>query len=1164
MHRPWLTVMVLAVAAGMAMQLFAPHLTGLAWVIQLAIVAASARLQDRGAVQGLAILVSIALLLPALLQAGSPHSFPDHTLAMLAGVWLLAFLVLRNPRHGVASQARQLQQAFAAAPIGVVLVDNDGRIFHANRAALAFIGHDASQLTGMSVRDFLTDVDIDNAGELLAELRSGVRSGVQFEKRFEHADGRELWALLYVSMVMDAAGRPQFTVVQVLDITARRRDERALRDSESRFRGITEHAADITFVIADDDTLSYTNPALPRLLGPAQDEVLGTPVQALLNAADRNAFQQGLDQARAADGQPVTLPRVRLDAGSDADEIMEVRLTGMSGNSGVAGVVANCRVITEQLAMERALRRNQARFATVFHASPDGILITRCRDGRVMDFNAAFARLTGISREQGLGRPEHDLGIWPTDSRVSDPLARARDADHVPARLNPPGGAPRAVEVTARNIEIGDEPCVLTVVRDVTDRAQAEAALGESEARFRRVFQESPDALVISGLDEATVQDVNRSMLRMTGLEREQLIGMPVAQLGLWGDAAQHPGNARRIAEQGAFSDFDVTLATAGGGRVPVLASATRVDIDGRPAVITVAKDMRELRRAEAELRLSEQRFRDAFEYAPIGMLLVDPDGRLLQANRFICELLNTDRASLTGTDLAALLPPEEVDELRSGLERLSSGELPLLRTEGQMLRSDGIPVWTNRHAVLQRDARGEPLYYIVQVADLTEVKNSQAQMERLAFYDTLTELANRRLFNDRLEQAVKRATRSGIPAALLYLDLDQFKRVNDTLGHDSGDALLKEVARRLQSCVRQEDTVGRPGGDEFTVLLAEVRDARAAGTVAEHILEVLRAPVRVAGHDLVVTTSIGITLTPDDGREPNQLTKNADLAMYRAKERGRNNYQFYAEDMNTRAMERLTLESELREGLARDQFELYFQPKVHLASRQVVGAEVLIRWRHPERGLVMPGEFIAVAEETGVINDIGRWVVSETCRRGARLQALGVPHFKLAVNISARQFRDPELATSLAACLSAAELDASWLELEITETMLMADLDETRSVVEGLRALGVKIAIDDFGTGHSSLNYLKRLPIHGLKVDRTFVGDIPDSSDDKAITAAVIAMAHELNLEVVAEGVETEAQLAFLSDHGCEFGQGFLFGAPQPFDVLADSLRPGVHKIAG
>jgi diguanylate cyclase (GGDEF)-like protein len=511
---------------------------------------------------------------------------------------------------------------------------------------------------------------------------------------------------------------------------------------------------------------------------------------------------------------------------------------------------------------------------------------------------------------------------------------------------------------------------------------------------------------------------------------------------------------------------------------------------------------------------------------------------------------------------ISRLVPDDDRDKYNDLMQRLGRGHQATLRTEQRMLCADGAEIWTNMHVVLLRSQDGEPAYGIVQIADITEMKHSQQRMERMAFYDILTDLANRRLFYDRLSQAIEYTTRNNRLAALLYLDLDQFKRVNDTLGHEAGDTLLRTVAERLSHNVRQEDTVARPGGDEFTVLLYNIGKPEDAGHVAEKILNELRRPITVAGEQLVMTTSIGISIIPSDGTDPKQLMSNADLAMYRAKEQGRNQFQFYSKEMNTNAAHRLKTENELRAALERQEFELYYQPKVRLSDLQIVGVECLLRWHHPERGLLLPGEFIEVAEETGTIVDLGKWVIETACSAATQLAHEAGEPICTAVNISPRQFRDVELVSTVQRCLAQTGLDPDNLEIEITETMLMDDVEAASATVCDLHDLGVRLAIDDFGTGYSSLNYLKKFPIDTIKVDRSFVADIPESQDDMAITAAVIAMARRLHLAVVAEGVQTREQLEFLQQHECEFAQGFLFSQAVPLEALKQLLVPNVRLL--
>ena len=393
---------------------------------------------------------------------------------------------------------------------------------------------------------------------------------------------------------------------------------------------------------------------------------------------------------------------------------------------------------------------------------------------------------------------------------------------------------------------------------------------------------------------------------------------------------------------------------------------------------------------------------------------------------------------------------------------------------------------------------------------------------------------------------------------ALLFLDLDQFKRINDTFGHDAGDLLLLTVADRLKSCVRGQDTVARLGGDEFTILLNDVDKANNVTVAANNILRTLRAPVRLQNQEVIVSTSMGITLSPGDSDEPETLMKNADLALYKAKEKGRDQYHFFTEELNQRAIRQLHLEQELRHALQFDEFDLMFQPQVDLRSGEIVCVEALIRWHHPQRGRVSPDDFIPVAEETGLIVPIGNWVIHNACMQLHLLHNMTGCELRVAVNLSARQFRDPNLEQVISDALDRSGLEPRYLEIEVTESMLMDDISAVTAQLERIKSTGVTITIDDFGTGYSSLRYLKCLPVDVLKVDREFVQDIPDDLNDMEITSAVIAIAHKMGLKVIAEGVETVDQRDFLLINKCDFGQGYFFSRPLSFENLFSHFGEG------
>ncbi|GMQ88310.1 MAG: hypothetical protein BMS9Abin08_1546 [Gammaproteobacteria bacterium] len=458
-------------------------------------------------------------------------------------------------------------------------------------------------------------------------------------------------------------------------------------------------------------------------------------------------------------------------------------------------------------------------------------------------------------------------------------------------------------------------------------------------------------------------------------------------------------------------------------------------------------------------------------------------------------------------------------------------------------------PEWLAITAI--HDDSGKVSQYAALFSDITEQKRNEEQLAHQAYHDTLTDLPNRLLFDDRLSMALAHAQRNDSLLAVMFLDLDRFKNINDSLGHSVGDRLLQGVAERLIRSVREEDTVARMGGDEFTILLSHIPHADNAAEVAEKILATIEQPRYIDGHELFITASIGISVYPGDAGQAESLMKNADTAMYRAKERGRNNYQFYTPAMNARALERLTLENRLRHALERNQFLLYYQPQIHLGTGQVVGVEALLRWRTEEDELISPAEFIPLLEETGLIIPVGEWVLQQACMQNAAWQADGHTSLRMAVNLSARQFGQQDLVSQVLDCLAKTGLEASCLELEITESIMMDAVDGKLEVLKALRQAGLQLAVDDFGTGYSSLSYLKRLPVDTIKIDQCFIRNAAHDPEDAAIVKAIITLAHDLKRRVIAEGVETREQLALLHTLGCDEIQGYLLSRPLAAEAL-------------
>jgi diguanylate cyclase (GGDEF)-like protein/PAS domain S-box-containing protein len=577
--------------------------------------------------------------------------------------------------------------------------------------------------------------------------------------------------------------------------------------------------------------------------------------------------------------------------------------------------------------------------------------------------------------------------------------------------------------------------------------------------------------------------------------------------------------------------------------------------VKGRGDGELVARSIRysiERKRVEEALRRSEGRFRLLVENAADAFFVHDIEGRFVDVNQRACDSLGYTREELLALSVQEVERTLVPGVLEKQWEQLLSGAH--MTVSGVHRRKDGttFPVEA-RLALFETGGRQLTLAL---VRDFTERQRAEERMAYLAQYDHLTGLANRTLLQDRLHQALARGERDGAKVALLFLDLDHFKAVNDTFGHAAGDELLQAVAGRLKGRLRESDTVARLGGDEFAVVLENMGDGQDAGSVAQDILDILSEPLALSGREIPVAASIGIAVCPPSGGE--SLLKDADAAMYRAKQqgRGRNTYEFYTEEMNVQAAERMALVGSLRQALERGEFLLHYQPQVELVAGRIVGAEALLRWRHPERGIVSPGEFVPVLEETGLIEEVGEWVLQTACAQSRAWKDAGLPPVRMAVNLSARQFRRGDLAGSVVRTLLRNGLERGCLELEITESLLMDDSEASSAMLEELKTKnGFRIAIDDFGTGYSSLDRLKSIPVDLLKIDRSFVRDIANGSKDAAIVAAVIDLAHHLGLEVIGEGVETEEQLDFLLRHGCDEVQGFYFSKPVPADEFAEML---------
>jgi diguanylate cyclase (GGDEF)-like protein/PAS domain S-box-containing protein len=732
---------------------------------------------------------------------------------------------------------------------------------------------------------------------------------------------------------------------------------------------------------------------------------------------------------------------------------------------------------------------------------------------------------------------------------------------------DPQAGAARRFLLTAGLVLSLLVFLIALLVRRSDTRAQrmvndATESLRKSEAWFQAIVKNSNDMVFV--VDEVgIVRFASPAFEALLGFPTDSALGRHITEfvhsedrddaaaafVEFAGGARREPVRARAVCADGSWLEIEAVATNMVDD--PVLAGH----------VITV-RDVTERRQAARALAEAQERFRAAFEQAPIGMALTSLDGRVMRANHELGRILGVEPDKLVGCGIDSFTHPDDVELTAVELGRLSSGDTDRYSIDKRYLHSEGRVVWASVSVSLVRDGNGVPLYSVGQIEDITERKAIAERLEHAAIHDPLTGLPNRLLFVDRLEQGLAASTRGGRCVAVVFLDLDRFKFVNDSLGHAAGDRLIVAVADRLRAALRPSDTVARFGGDEFVVLCDDIAGEEPALEIAARMAEAVSRPVVLPEGEVFVTASLGVAVSGSSGDSADSLLRDADTAMYRAKDQGRARIEVFDERTHQRAVHQLRTGNDLHRALQRGEFQVHYQPVVDIPSGHIAGFEALVRWQHPTRGLILPGDFIALAEETGLIVPLGAWVLEESCSQVASWQSCmadDAPPLFISVNLSPRQLAEPILPAEFARILERTGVAPGSVWLEITENTLMHDAESAIGALRALRALGVHLSVDDFGTGYSSLSYLKRFPVEALKVDRSFVDGLGRESGDSAIVTAVITLAHALGLRAVAEGVETDVQLRELQVLGCDMAQGYLFSHPKPASQVAHLLLPAV-----
>ncbi|HET7436512.1 MAG TPA: EAL domain-containing protein, partial [Thermoanaerobaculia bacterium] len=801
----------------------------------------------------------------------------------------------------------------------------------------------------------------------------------------------------------------------------------------------------------------------------------------------------------------------------------------------------------EQQRKADALRASERRYRQMFENNRAVQFVLDPQSGAIVDANMAACDFYGYTRDELRAMRIWDINVLGEQAvREEMALARQQQRSYFVFRHMRANGEIRDVEVHSGPVEVGERKLLYSIVHDITERRRAEQALLRSEEKYRNIFDYASVGIYQSTRDGRFIT-ANPSLARMLGYDSvEDLLARSLEDV-YW-DPAEREQLILRFEPVGYASNHELRWRRKDGS--PIWVQLNAHAIESQRGVLYFEGFVYDItERKEAEETLSKQSA--AIMASMDGIGIVNDRLEFTYANESLAKLFGYPNAQiLLGRSLCDLYEPHEQ-------VRLITSIVPTVSQRGR---------WRGEATGLRRDGASFPQEMsltaidggsmVCVVRDITERTYAEEQIKHLAYHDALTNLPNRLLFKDRLTVALSHAQREKAHLAVLFLDLDRFKVINDSLGHNIGDQLLQAVASRVQMCVRESDTVARLGGDEFTVLLPRLGHSDDAAPVAQKILEAIRHPFHIEGREFFTTTSIGISLFPEDGVDAETLIKNADTAMYQAKEVGRDNYQLFNALVNAKALQRIALEHGLRRAAMNEEFRVHYQPIFDLRSGKISGMEALLRWTHADLGPVPPATFIPLAEATGVMIPIGMWALRQACRQAKAWHDAGFKTLSLAVNLSVTQLQQPDLVACVRDVLRDTGIPPRLLELEITESSAMQSPETSVRTLYDLKKLGIRISLDDFGTGHSSLAYLKRFPIDTLKIDQSFVHDITSDPDTAAIVTAIIAMAHSLRLKVIAEGVEFTEQANFLRRHACDQMQGFLIKPPIGADEFYEFLR--------
>lgn len=1055
---------------------------------------------------------------------------------------------------------------FQSAPVAALVIDRHGLVISANPAASRLFGLRDLRVHHHFLLRLVSERDRNSFLAAMRQLSLGEEQEIaRPELRLETTDGRGFTGDLHGARLPPTPdGEPQMLCI-IVDRTAIVQQQRELRhaydrlaSSQEAYHVLAEYSLDWDYWANPDGHFVHVSPGCRQITGYSASAFLDDPslVGQLIHPEDREQWRQHLGgiQAHESDDNGVLLLRIQHRDGHWRWIEHECRAV-VADDGRYLGRRGVNRDVTTRHSIEESVRELRNMLVDAERIAKAGAWSWRPGDDLVQ-VSPGWQRIHGadksayswaeLSRE--FAHPE-DRGR--VDSALQQALSEGKGYQLEYRIRRGDDGSTRWVRNRAELItnETGAVEAIRGTDTDITAEVETKARLEESERRFRALFESAAEGMLV--IQSGSFTEINQAALRMLGYDdATAVLGKQPHQIS---PAVQPDGENSAIKAANLFAQaqdktlrFEWLHQQADGSPLPVEVSLVSVHLDGNTAYFVHWHDRTE----EAKARQRERQASTVFENSSEAIMITDAEQRVLAVNRAFSETSGYQESEVVG-QRPKLLSSGHHDPTFLKNQWLAINNTGSWSGEIWNRRKDGELYPARMTITSVRDDHGQLSNYIVIFNDISDAKRSEEELYRLAHNDALTGLPNRTLFRARMEQSLQRASREHRMLALLFIDLDLFKNVNDSLGHSIGDELLEDVAQAIQAEVREADTLARIGGDEFVILMGAIDDPSTVAHLAQRICDKIAQPFQVAERELRVTASIGISMYPSDGKNMDSLLSNADMAMYRAKDQGRNTFRFFETEMTERAVQRLHLETALRGALNRSELSLLFQPQVELSDGRIHGAETLLRWTHPELGCVSPLDFIPIAEEIGLISTIGKWVLEQACQQLTAWDEQGFWLPRLAVNISVQQVERIDLVDEIKEILQRTGVAPERFEIEVTESMLMRNVERVVANLAALRKLGITIAVDDFGSGFSSLAYLKKLPISRLKIDKTFIEGVTVDDNDDAIARAIIALGRALGLQVIAEGVETSVQANFLKREGCDEVQGYLFGRPMNASAL-------------